>query len=83
VPPVRRMYTCFGQSLRCVSLLCLPVVEIGAPNHLALNHMKLHHYAHIPEVGRTARHSVSHITRSDGPDTVTDGWYVDPPGYPA
>ena len=33
--------------------------------------------------GRTARHFVTHITRSDGPDTVTDGWYVDAPRLPS
>jgi hypothetical protein len=33
--------------------------------------------------GRTARHFVTHITRSDGPDTVTDGWYIDAPRLPS
>ena len=32
--------------------------------------------------GRTARHLVTHMTRSDGPDTLIDGWYVDAPGLP-
>ncbi len=32
--------------------------------------------------GHTARHLVSHVARSDGPETVIDGWYVDPPGLP-
>jgi hypothetical protein len=27
--------------------------------------------------GRTARHLVSRVTRSDGPETVIDGWYID------
>ena len=30
--------------------------------------------------GRTARHLVTHTARSDSPDTLTDGWYVDAPG---
>ncbi|HEY1341307.1 MAG TPA: hypothetical protein VGF59_27545 [Bryobacteraceae bacterium] len=30
--------------------------------------------------GRTARHLVSHVTRSDGPETVIDGWYIEAPG---
>jgi hypothetical protein len=33
--------------------------------------------------GRMARHLVTHITRSDGPDTVTDAWYVDDPRLPS
>ena len=33
-------------------------------------------------LGRTARHLVSRITRSDGPVTVIDGWYVEVPGLP-
>ena len=32
--------------------------------------------------GRTARHLVTHMTPSDGPDTLIDGWYVDAPGLP-
>ena len=34
--------------------------------------------------GRTARHLVSRVTRSDGPETVTviDGWYINTPGLP-
>ena len=32
--------------------------------------------------GRTARHLVSRVTRSDGPQTVIDGWYIEPPGLP-
>ena len=32
--------------------------------------------------GRTAHHLVTHMTRSDGPDTLIDGWYVDAPGLP-
>ena len=34
--------------------------------------------------GRTARHLVSRVTRSDGPETVTviDGWYINAPGLP-
>jgi len=32
--------------------------------------------------GRTARHLVTHMTRSDGPDTLIDGWYVDARGLP-
>jgi len=30
--------------------------------------------------GRAARHLVSRITRSDGPQTVIDGWYIEAPG---
>jgi hypothetical protein len=33
-------------------------------------------------LGRTARHLISRITRSDGPETVIDGWYIDVPGLP-
>lgn len=33
--------------------------------------------------GRTARHLVSRVTRSDGPQTLVDGWYVEVPGLPA
>ena len=33
--------------------------------------------------GRMARQLVTHITRSDGPDTVTDCWYVDAPRLPS
>jgi hypothetical protein len=33
-------------------------------------------------LGRTARHLVSRITRSDGPETVIDGWYIEVPGLP-
>jgi len=29
-----------------------------------------------------ARHFVTHMTRSDGADTLIDGWYVDAPGLP-
>src|SRR5215471_18767187 len=32
--------------------------------------------------GRTARHLVSRVTRSDGPETVIDGWYINAPGLP-
>jgi hypothetical protein len=32
--------------------------------------------------GRTARHLVTHTKRSDSPDTLTDGWYVDVPELP-
>ena len=32
--------------------------------------------------GRTARHLVSRVTRSDGPQTVIDGWYIEAPGLP-
>jgi hypothetical protein len=32
--------------------------------------------------GRTARHLVSRVTRSDSPETVIDGWYIDAPGLP-
>jgi hypothetical protein len=32
--------------------------------------------------GRTARHLVTHVTRSDGPETTIDGWYIDAPGFP-
>jgi hypothetical protein len=32
--------------------------------------------------GRTARHLVSRVTRSDGPETVIDGWYIEAPGLP-
>jgi hypothetical protein len=31
--------------------------------------------------GRTARHLVTHMTHSDVPDTLIDGWYV-APGLP-
>src|SRR5215813_12914845 len=33
-------------------------------------------------LGRTARHLISRITRSDGPETVIDGWYIDVPELP-
>jgi hypothetical protein len=33
--------------------------------------------------GRTGRRLVSRVTRSDGPETVIDGWYIDVPGLPA
>ena len=33
-------------------------------------------------LGRTARRLVSRITRSDGPETVIDGWYIEVPGLP-
>ena len=32
--------------------------------------------------GRTARHLVTYTKRSDSPDTLTDGWYVDVPELP-
>jgi hypothetical protein len=32
--------------------------------------------------GRTARHLVSHVTRSDGPETLIDGWYIEAQGLP-
>jgi hypothetical protein len=32
--------------------------------------------------GRTARHLVSRVTRSDGPQTVIDGWYIEAAGLP-
>jgi hypothetical protein len=32
--------------------------------------------------GRTARHLVNRVTRSDGPETVIDGWYIEAPGLP-
>ena len=32
--------------------------------------------------GRTARHLVSRVTRSDGLETVIDGWYINAPGLP-
>ena len=32
--------------------------------------------------GRTARRLVTRVTRSDGPETVIDGWYIDAPGLP-
>lgn len=32
--------------------------------------------------GRTARHLISRVTRSDGPETVIDGWYIEAPGLP-
>lgn len=32
--------------------------------------------------GRTARRLVSHMTRSDGPETSIDGWYIEIPGLP-
>jgi hypothetical protein len=35
-----------------------------------------------PFFGRTARHLVSRVTRSDGPETVIDGWYIDAQGLP-
>jgi len=35
-----------------------------------------------PFFGRTARHLVSRVTRSDSPETVIDGWYIDGPGLP-
>ena|SRR5215472_7959021 len=33
--------------------------------------------------GRTGRRLVTRVTRSDGPETVIDGWYIDVPGLPA
>jgi hypothetical protein len=33
-------------------------------------------------LGRTARHLISRIKRSDGPETVIDAWYVEVPGLP-
>jgi hypothetical protein len=35
-----------------------------------------------PFFGRTARHLVSRVVRSDGPETVIDGWYVEAPELP-
>jgi hypothetical protein len=32
--------------------------------------------------GRTARHLVSRVIRSDSPETVIDAWYIDVPGFP-
>jgi hypothetical protein len=32
--------------------------------------------------GRTARRLVTRVTRSDGPETTIDGWYIDAPGLP-
>jgi hypothetical protein len=32
--------------------------------------------------GRTARRLVTLMTRSDGPETTIDGWYIDVPGLP-
>jgi hypothetical protein len=32
--------------------------------------------------GRTARHLVTHVTRSGGPEATIDGWYIDIPGLP-
>lgn len=32
--------------------------------------------------GRTARHLVSRVTRSDGPEAVIDGWYIEALGLP-
>jgi hypothetical protein len=32
--------------------------------------------------GRTARRLISHVTRSDGPETTIDGWYIEAPGLP-
>jgi hypothetical protein len=32
--------------------------------------------------GRTARHLVSRVTRSDGPETLIDGWYIEAPRLP-
>ena len=32
--------------------------------------------------GRTARHLVTRVTRSDGPETMIDGWYIDAQGLP-
>ncbi len=32
--------------------------------------------------GRTARYLVTRVTRSDGPKTMIDGWYIDAPGLP-
>src|SRR5215472_17415386 len=32
--------------------------------------------------GRTARHLVSRVTRSDGPETLIDGWYIEAPELP-
>jgi hypothetical protein len=32
--------------------------------------------------GRAARRLVTRVTRSDGPETTTDGWYIDAPGLP-
>lgn len=33
--------------------------------------------------GRTARHLVSRVTLSDGPQTLIDGWYIEASGLPA
>jgi hypothetical protein len=32
--------------------------------------------------GRTARRLVTRVTRSDGPEMVIDGWYIEAPGLP-
>jgi hypothetical protein len=32
--------------------------------------------------GRIARRLVTRVTRSDGPETMIDGWYIDAPGLP-
>ncbi len=32
--------------------------------------------------GRTARHLISRTRRSDGPESVIEGWYVEAPGLP-
>ena len=32
--------------------------------------------------GRNARRLVTRVTRSDGPETVIDGWYIEVPGLP-
>ena len=32
--------------------------------------------------GRPARHLVTRVARSDGPETEIDGWYIDAPGLP-
>jgi len=32
--------------------------------------------------GRTARHLVSRVIRSDGPETVIDAWYIEAPEFP-
>ena len=35
-----------------------------------------------PFFGRTARHLVSRVTRTDGLETMIDGWYIDASGLP-
>jgi hypothetical protein len=32
--------------------------------------------------GRTARHLITRVNRSDAPESVIDGWYIDAPGLP-